>query len=535
MHKRMGYLQCRMSHCNGGDLPTVNHQFLNVKKNTLLTLLRARPSATPAIVHQDKVITVGELLTQSEQLAAGLQRLGIRRDDTAVLAAMPDAGFISIVYAAMICGLRLAVIDPEMGRDNYREKLRQLQPGWAFVDARLLLLQEHPLLRRAYFRWSRKGIYFPKAPDVRIIATGPWLPLWQKHVRLKNLAVDAVPLIASESLTAEAEFLITYTSGTTSLPKGVVHSIGAITAGILQIAELIRGGHNRRIATHLPYFALIGLNAGVAAHLWDYASSAQEKLQFIEEHNITTLFSPPCDYLPLLEICEREGRRFPACLQHLFFGSAPVYRSFLERLLPVLPDHVRLTCLYGMTENLVVAAIDGREKAWLPTDSGDVVGKPVAGVELRFADDGEILLRSPQTFTRYLHLAGRDEWHASGDLGHLDAQGRLVLTGRKKDMIIRRNFNLYPGLYEPTVNRIPGVTECAFVGRFDEKKQDESVVLFVENHRPITASAVRRALAFGTYSIDREALPDLIIFSKLPRAGRQNKVDKAALRARLVQ
>ncbi len=198
--------------------------------------------------------------------------------------------------------------------------------------------------------------------------------------------------------------------------------------------------------------------------------------------------------------------------------------------MPVLPDHVRLTCLYGMTENLLVAAIDGREKAQLPTDAGDVVGKPVSSVEIKIADDGEILLRSPQTYTRYLHLERRDDWHASGDIGHLDAAGRLVLTGRKKDMIIRRNFNLYPGLYEPTINRIPGVTESVFVGVFDEKKQDETVALFVETHQPIAESTLRRALEFGTYSIDREALPDVIVFAKLPRAGRQSKVDKNALR-----
>ncbi len=504
-------------------------------ETSLLALLRERPPGIPAIVHQGQVITVGELLQVSEQLAAELQQRGLQHGDTAVLAALPDAGFIKIVYAAMMCGLRLAVIDPEMGRDNYREKLRQLQPGWAFVDARLLLLQEHPLLRWVYFQWSRKGIYFPKIPGVRMIATGPWMPIWQKHIRLKNLAIASGSREMAAVLPAETEFLITYTSGTTSLPKGVVHSIGAITAGILQIANLIRGGHNRRIATHLPYFALIGLNAGVEAHLWDYKSTATEKLQFMEDHGITTLFGPPSDYLPLLEICEQEDRQFPACLQHLFFGSAPVYRSFLERLLPVLPAHVRLTCLYGMTENLVVAAMDGREKAQLPTDAGDVVGKPVSDVEIKIADDGEILLRSPQAFSRYLHLDRHDDWHASGDLGHLDAEGRLVLTGRKKDMVIRRNFNLYPGLYEPTINRIPGVTECAFVGVFDEKKQDETVALFVETHRPITEPVLRRVLEFGPYSIDREALPDVIVFAKLPRAGRQNKVDKRVLRAMLAE
>jgi len=220
----------------------------------------------------------------------------------------------------------------------------------------------------------------------------------------------------------------------------------------------------------------------------------------------------------------------PDCLQELFFGSAPVYRSFLERLIPVTPAHVRLTCLYGMTENLVVAGIDGREKAQYSTSDGDVVGRPVPGVEIDIAPDGEIQVRSPQIFTRYLHLDGRAAWHPTGDLGHLDPEGRLVLTGRKKDMIIRRNFNLYPGLYEPTINRIPGVTESAFVGVYDEKIQDESVTLFVETHRLLTEDFLRRALESGEYSIDREALPDRIVFAKLPRSGRQNKVDKNALR-----
>lgn len=501
----------------------------------LLDLLRRQAPDTPAVVEGEQTLAVGQLLRQSEQLAAGLEALGIRAGDTAVLAAMPDAGFIRIIYAGMLCGLRLAVIDPSMGRDNYREKLRQLQPRWAFVDTRLLFLQEYPLLRRLYFRWARNGFYFPPQPSLRVIATGPRLPLRQTYTRLDRLAAGPPPPAGPPtSLPDTAEFLITYTSGTTNIPKGVVHSIGAITASIGQIARLLEGRQNRRLATHLPYFALIALQAGAEAHLWNYRWSAARKLRFIEKHGITTLFGPPCDYLPLLEYCERRGRQLPGCLQHLFFGSAPVHRAFLERLIAVTPAHVRLDCLYGMTENLLVARIDGREKARLPTHSGDILGHPAPEVEIRLAADGEILVRSPQIYARYLHLEQRDEWHATGDLGWFDAEGRLVLTGRKKDMIIRRHFNLYPGLYESTINRIPGVVECAFVGVYDAHKHDETVALFVETRQPVSADALRRALETGEYSIDREALPDRILFTQLPRSGRQNKVDKAALRQRLL-
>lgn len=497
----------------------------------LLALLHKSHPDTVAIRDGRRTVTVGDLLTLSARLAAGLRRIGVAPGDTAVLAAKPDADFIALVYAALRCGLRLAVIDPEMGRDNYREKLRQLSPDWAFVDSRLLLLQEHPLLRRLYFRFSKNGMYFPEQPGLRMLSTGPRLPLRQPHTPLRALVHTPEDQEPPMRLPDETEFLITYTSGTTQEPKGVVHSVGALYAGVDRIATLLREGGNKSVATHLPYFALIGLNAGVEAHLWAYKSSAAAKIRFIEQHKITTLFSPPCDYLPLIAYCEQERRKLPACLRQIFFGSAPVYRAFLERLLPHVPAHVRLTCLYGMTENLLVAAIDGRDKANFPTDAGDIVGRPVPGVSVKIASDGEIMLHSPQTYSRYLHLDNREVWHASGDLGYLREDGSLVLTGRKKDMIIRRNFNLYPGLYEPTINRIPGVTESAFIGIYDPVQCDETVVLVVETHQHLREAALRRALEFGPYSIDREAWPDRIVFATLPRKGRQSKVDKQALRA----
>ena len=58
--------------------------------------------------------------------------------------------------------------------------------------------------------------------------------------------------------------------------------------------------------------------------------------------------------------------------------------------------------------------------------------------------------------------------------------GKLILVGRKKDMIIKGNYNIYPGLYEPVIQNIPGVLACAMVGVFDTDMQDEKIVLAVE-------------------------------------------------------
>jgi len=123
--------------------------------------------------------------------------------------------------------------------------------------------------------------------------------------------------------------------------------------------------------------------------------------------------------------------------------------------------------------------------------------------------------------------------HATGDLARL-VGGELALLGRKKDMIIRGDFNLYPELYEPTVERIPGVRRAVFVGVYDERGADERVVLVVEpdGAGDVTTlpARVARALRAGDTRIDEPALPDHILVMSLPEGGRSSKVDKRALR-----
>ncbi len=96
-------------------------------------------------------------------------------------------------------------------------------------------------------------------------------------------------------------------------------------------------------------------------------------------------------------------------------------------------------------------------------------------------------------------------------------------------MIIRRNFNVYPGLFEPTINKIEGVIESAMIGLYNKEKADEEIVLVVETEYRMSEDTLAGKLRAGQYSIDREALPDRIIFMTLPRSGRQNKVNRQVL------
>jgi acyl-CoA synthetase (AMP-forming)/AMP-acid ligase II len=122
-------------------------------------------------------------------------------------------------------------------------------------------------------------------------------------------------------------------------------------------------------------------------------------------------------------------------------------------------------------------------------------------------------------------------WHATGDLGYMDDKGRLMLLGRKKNMLIRGDMNIYPSLYEPGICTIDGVADAVIVGVPDEIG-DDRVVLFVVPSDADTkrAELIERLNRELPIHMDRQALPDKIeIIEKLPVSGRGQKRDMVEL------
>lgn len=476
--------------------------------------------------------TVKMLLANSQNLAINLQANGMKIGDKVILATEMGIDFVIIMFAAQLLKCQVAIIDPEMGRESYASKMEQFDPQWVFLDSRLALLQEHPFIRWIYFKYKKNGLYFPRKKSIKTITTGMWMPLRQPHISLNKILAQGKSEGTTIDRITDLPFLITYTSGTVAAPKGVLHSTRGLRQSIELIAELIKSDQPQVMATHLPHFMLIGACAGIGTKLWDITWSTARRYAFIQDEGITTMFAPPVEYQALIEYCEESQSKLPQSLAHLVIGSAPVHQAFLARLINYLPEHTRITCFYGMTENLMVATIDGRLKATMQSD-GDPLGKPVDGIDLKIADDGEILIKSDQLYKRYWHLESRDEWHATGDLGYLDQDENLILKGRKKDMIIRKNFNLYPALYISTIQQIDGVIDAVYIGKYNEDIADEEVHLFVEADPELTQETLWRKLKSGPFSIDKDAWPDEIHFTQIPRKGRQFKIDRYKLRASL--
>ena len=493
---------------------------------SLLQLAESNPDFV-VLYHNNKVLTANQLLQKSICVAASLREKGFNENDIAVIAAQPGEEFMEIMYAVIMLHGKIAIIDPEMGKENYAAKMKQLNPQWMFIDSRLLLLQEHPFLKWVLLSFLKKLPDITLIKGTRLVAVGRKLPIIRKHISFNRLYnfIGKLPILRNED--GLSENVITYTSGTLATPKGVVHSSSSLGASIKALTKLFLKDQNAIVGTYLPHYMLLGIAANLPVKLMNAVLPAKRKIEFIKKENIGILFGPPSDYMPMILFCEKNGMLLPNCLRHVLIGSAPVHTNFLQRLIDVLPVNTKITCTYGMTENLLVAVINGRQKAFY-NEEGDILGKPVEGVSIRISENGEIMVKSDQLFCRYFHETNRDEWHCTGDLGRLDEEGNIILLGRKKEMIIRRNMNIYPALYEKTIKHIKGVEEAAMVGIYCNSTHDEKVYLAIEGTE-INIQSVKKQLTQGKYSIDSEALPDQIIRMTIPRKGRQNKIDRAGI------
>jgi acyl-CoA synthetase (AMP-forming)/AMP-acid ligase II len=215
----------------------------------------------------------------------------------------------------------------------------------------------------------------------------------------------------------------------------------------------------------------------------------------------------------------------PVGLRQVLLGSAPVLPALLARATAALPD-VEFLAVYGMTEILPVAVATATEKLAF-TGSGDLVGAPLPGVTARVGPSGELLVAGPNLARGYLGAPPFTE-HATGDLARI-VDGRIVLTGRATDMIIRGHVNIYPGLYEPAIARLPGVAEAVLVG-LPDAVGDERVVLAVVP-APGATDVVARLRALLPSVVDAGALPDeIVLLDAMPTTGRTRKPDRAEVR-----
>lgn len=267
---------------------------------------------------------------------------------------------------------------------------------------------------------------------------------------------------------------LTYTSGTTGQPKGVMLGETALERVTLSLAEASQAGPRDRHVSVLPLSTLLENIGGVYVPLLSGAQSILLPLsqvgligssginpallaQALHSQGATsTIFVP--QLLSALLFALRAGAPLPSSFRFAAVGGAPVSKGLLLEAaavgLPVFQG-------YGLSECASVVALNTPD-----SNRPGSAGKPLPHVRIRIADDGEILVGGT-LYQGYLGDAppGADAFHPTGDLGHLDDDGHLHLIGRKKHIFINAfGRNVSPDWVESELTRHPAIAQAAVFG-----------------------------------------------------------------------
>jgi acyl-CoA synthetase (AMP-forming)/AMP-acid ligase II len=521
-----------------------------------------------AIVIGDDRLTYPELKDRINRLATGLHKLGIKKGDVVVLLLPTCLEFAYLYWAVGKVGAVVAPVNPLSRRPEI---------GHILADSEATAVVFAPNVSGnnllSILQTVRAEDNLPKLEH--LIVRGSEAP--EGMVAFDSLLESLEPQPPKGLNRPEDLWALLYTSGTTGLPKGVMHTHRTAMGQLLAIARMsaqIRDEPLSQLATVLrltlkygtryvssarkrqsmlsltPLYATGGHYGLRSSLINGYLYTAPIRfhpvhaLEIIEREQVGTLVATPSMYRLLLDVEDFDKYDKSSLL---------VVTSSMAYMPPELAERVRkrfkcpLMISYGSTEGGAITSTGLGDTGKVATDS---IGHTTGGAEVKIVDAdhtevpkgqiGEIAVRGAGVMAGYykapeLTAAALDDdgWYYTGDVGSMDEKGIVKISGRKKDMIIRGGQNIFPPEIEVHINSHPAVHTSAVVG-VPSAIYGEAVWAFVvpAEGQTITEEEVlrhcRRALT--AFKVPAEVR----IVDELPMAA-QLKVQKYKLRARAVQ
>ncbi|MEU1270403.1 AMP-binding protein [Streptomyces sp. NPDC005799] len=484
---------------------------------TLWELVERRARLTPGrpvLLQDDRTLAFGDLRTRAERVAAGLYDMGVR-PGTVVAWQLPtriETALLSFALARL-GAVQTPVIpfyrDREVGFALRESKAEFFAvPGtWRGFD--------HTEMAR---RLGAKGVF-------------------EAYDDLPDGDPDVLPPPPVEGTSVR---WIYWTSGTTSDPKGVLHTDRSLIAGGSCLAHALRLSADDVGSMAFPYAHIAGPDYTVMLLLYGFPAVMFEQfalpdaLEGYRRHGVTVAGGSTAFYsMFLAEQRKQPGRKVIPTLRLLAGGGAPkppeVYHAVVREM------GVQLTHGYGMTEvpMITMGAPDDTVENLATTE-----GRPPEGMEIRVVD-GEVRLRGEAVCQGYLDPAQTAEafdeegFLRTGDLGFVKDSGHLVLTGRLKDVIIRKGENISAKEIEDLLAAHPAVGDVAVIGLPDAERGERvcAVVEQAPGAEELTLAAMTSYLRAEGLSVHK--LPEqLEAVDALPRNETLRKVLKYKLRER---
>lgn len=482
------------------DIAPTIYQWLATLDEDMLTGTAADPGAPlwDAIYRRrnDDVIAVGEMddaeMTRSvtftelaksvAETAAGLGAAGIGKGDRVALLVPPGIDLNVCLYACWRLGAVVVIADAGLGARGMTQALKSAAPSY-LIGVRRAIVAARSL------RWPGKRISVdPISPQTRT-ALGVWMTLDE----VAALGADAPEPDAPDG---DDVAMVVFTSGATGPAKGVTyrhHQAQANRDAIGALYDITEG--DRLVAAFGP-FALYGAALGITSVVPDMevtspgTLTAEALAGAAAAIDATLVFASPAalrNVVTTAQTLPPQQRIALGKARLLMSAGAPVSTQLLREVKRLAPA-AELHTPYGMTEVLPVADISLAEIESVGPGDGVCVGHPVPGVEVAISPldsagnatgslttdpdvIGEVCIRAAHVKYEYDKLwatqrasAQPPGWHRSGDVGHLDAAGRLWIEGRLIHVIRTDAGVVTPVAVEHAAEGVPGVAQAAAVG-----------------------------------------------------------------------
>jgi olefin beta-lactone synthetase len=508
-----------------------------------LAAANAHPDAVALVDRRhgrDRSVTYASLEAESRRVAAVLRARGLAPGATVLVYEPPSIELYGALVAMFRLGLVAMVVEPS-GGPRLLEAACALRPPAALLASRRahLLRLVSPSVRRIPLKLSSRG-WVPGA--VRLDAD-----------ELLEPAHDVV------SLGDEAPALLTFTSGSTGRPKGAIRTHGILARQHDALADGISARAGELDLVALPIVVLANLGSGAGTVLPDAdlrrpdTVDASRLLRQMARTRPSRITAPPAFLERLVAVCLDRGTTLPD-IERIVTGGGPVFPDLVARLRRAMP-RAHILSVYGSTEAEPIAHIADEEAT--AADAGRVrggagllAGAPVSQVGLRViraawgrplppmtaralserscarGEPGEVVVSGAHVVPGYVDGLGDEEtkfraagtvWHRTGDVGYLDAAGRLWLLGRAEAVVRDARGAVHPFAVECAARALAGVRRAALVAHEGRR------VLLVELDRALRREPPGIAL-FPAGAIDA-----VVVCRRVPMDRRHNsKVDYAS-------
>lgn len=483
-----------------------------------------------AYIDGDRVVTWEDIVQKSQGVAQAFYNLGIRKGDTVAILSTEHLEAIEVLFACFMMGAIRVAINP---RFSSREILHVIHDS----EAKLLLVDSACLTGLINGEGAHDLVIDDAEIMVMSYGENHGLPLDYEGQVLtaSNYGEAAVwPDLSSDDIA-----MITYTSGTTGLPKGVVLSNKAISEAIINTLVLF-GYQSDDI-----YFAatasawvtvlltIMNIGNGMGCVL---ANGHFELLRFcemVDKYNVTTTILPPVLLSRLIGVLKDQPFSLSS-LRLIGYGSSPATPGLIKKAMEAFP-RARLFQAYGLSEAAGgwVSYLSHNDHLRALTDCPNLLlsaGRPslrfrvsvrrTDGTEADIGETGEVWIQSPTVMMKYWHLPELTDstlrmtneglWLKTHDVGHLDVEGFLYLTDRAEFLIISGAINIFPHVVENVLSDHPAVNEVAVVGA-PHPEWGEAVVAVV-NLVPEQHATMEDLLAFCDGKLARFEKPKFIEF-----------------------